>query len=157
MENSAVVGLTDAIVDEEWPVFTGRSRKLSSNKVLPVIASIKKCQLFFGQSSCYCSWHTRATARKRARQVCFICTNGDDLSRTTCSILFSSVSSCTSSCSNSPRVLLSTTSSISSTTTTVVEAPPPVGSATYLDKIQMRNHLSFFSPFSLFILFSFEG
>ena len=59
---------------EGRPVFTGRGQKPSNKEVLAAIAAISKCRQgsFFTSSAgkpCMCGSHTKAAARKRARQA----------------------------------------------------------------------------------------
>ena len=59
---------------EGRPAFIGRGQKPSNREVLAAIAAIKKCRegAFFQPSAnrpCSCGWHTKAAARKRARQA----------------------------------------------------------------------------------------
>ena len=59
---------------EGRPVFAGRGQKPSNKEVLAAIAAISKCRQgsFFTSSAgkpCTCGWHTKAAARKRARQA----------------------------------------------------------------------------------------
>ena len=54
------------------PAFSGRGQKPSNKEVLAAIASINKCRQgsFFNTANkpCSCGWHTKAVARKKARQ-----------------------------------------------------------------------------------------
>ena len=59
---------------EGRPVFTGRGQKPSNKDVLAAITAINKCRQgsFFAPSAtrpCSCGWHTKAAARKKARQA----------------------------------------------------------------------------------------
>ena len=59
---------------EGQPTFAGRGQKPSNKQVLAAIASIKQCRQgsFFnpaGKKPCSCGWHTKAAARKQARQA----------------------------------------------------------------------------------------
>ena len=59
---------------EGRPAFAGRGQKPSNKAVLEAIASIEKCKQrsFFNLGEkrlCYCGWHTKAAARKQARQA----------------------------------------------------------------------------------------
>ena len=59
---------------EGRPAFAGRGQNPSNKVVLAAIASIKKCRQgsFFNPAEkrpCSCGWHTKAAARKQARQA----------------------------------------------------------------------------------------
>ena len=111
---------------EGQPAFTGRGQKPSNKEVLAAIASIKKCRQgsFFKPSAnkpCSCGWHTKAAARKQARQA---------QSQPTLSTTSSSTAASTSP-SPSPSVdpvTLSTTSSSIAASASSTAASPRIGS-----------------------------
>ena len=121
---------------EGRPAFTGRGQKPSNKEVLAAIASIKKCRRgsFFDKpsSSCSCGWHTKAAARKRARQAEASASSAPTVTSAPSSSLVTSESS---SHSTSPlasvepaTALPSTSGSVPSTAAAAPPAPPPVGS-----------------------------
>ena len=127
---------------EGRPAFTGRGQKSSNKEVLAAITSINKCRRgsFFDKpsSSCSCGWHTKAAARKRARQAEALASSAPTVTSAppvASSSLVTSESSCTSSHSTSPlasvepaTALPSTSGSVPSTAAAAPPAPPPIGS-----------------------------
>ena len=117
---------------EGRPAFTGRGQKPSNKHVLAAIASIKKCRQgsFFQPSMsrpCSCGWHTKAAARKKARQAQSVAVSAATATYSTSSLShpFPSVSAATATYSTSslsppfPSVSATTaTHSTSSSSTT---------------------------------------
>ena len=114
---------------EGRPAFTGRGQKPSNKHLLVAIASIKKCRQgsFFQPSvsrPCSCGWHTKAAARKKARQA-------QSLAAASSSFLNASVAGETSHSSPSPASSVSVSAATATHSTSSLSPPfPSVSAAT---------------------------
>ena len=105
-----IVQYAEQLMDiaEGRPAFTGRGQTPWNKEVSAAIASIKKCRQgsFFKPSAnkpCSCGWHTKAAARKKARQAQSDA-SASSLPRSTTSSSTTASTSSTTSSTDQPQV-----------------------------------------------------